>query len=136
MSVLLGHPHLSARGVGQFVENLHADGAAAADDRFLAVGLRRVAGGQGDEKLVSKKLPGIRLVPVELEIGRKTSAEGTQSVQQFRPAGLARDREFALVDDMDFDLVAFLESKRRNHGGGKTDRQAVAPFGDLHANLR
>jgi hypothetical protein len=36
---------------------------------------------------------------------------------------------------MDFDLIAFLEPKRFDHGGGKADREAVSPFGDLHADL-
>src|ERR1700676_3453489 len=82
--------------------------------------------------LVSKKLPGIRLVPVELEIGRKTPPEGPKPVQQFRAARLAPDGEFAVAADMDFDLIALLESQRRDHGGGKTDGETVAPFGDLH----
>src|ERR1700688_3552940 len=82
--------------------------------------------------LVSKKLPGIRLVPVELEIGGKAPSKGAKPLQQFRAAGLARDGEFPRAGDMDFDLVALLESQRRDHGGGKTDGETVAPFGDLH----
>jgi hypothetical protein len=36
--VLPGHPHLAAGNIGQLVENLHADRAAPADDRFRVVG--------------------------------------------------------------------------------------------------
>src|SRR5580704_10351182 len=33
---------------------------------------------------------------------------------------------------MDFDLVALFQFERVDHGGGKADRQTVAPFRDLH----
>jgi hypothetical protein len=58
--------------------------------------------------LVSKKLTGIRLVPVELEVGRQTSAEGAKAFQQRVPPGLARHAEILAASDVDFDLVAFL----------------------------
>jgi hypothetical protein len=79
---------------------------------------------------VSKKLPGIHLVPVEFEIGRKTPAERTKPTQQFRAASLARDRALLPVDDMDFDLIAFPKSQRSDYGGRKADGETFAPFGD------
>jgi hypothetical protein len=83
---------------------------------------------------VSMKLPGIRLVPVEFEVGGQAPAEGAQAFQQLLPAGLARDRERSGVGDVDFDLVAFLQLKRLDHGGRQANGEAVAPFGDLHGN--
>src|ERR1700694_2331232 len=85
--------------------------------------------------LVSKKLPGIRLLPVELEIGRKAPSKGAKPLQQFRAAGLARNGEFARVGDMDFDLIPFLEPQRLDHDRGKAHGKAIAPFGDLHIIL-
>src|SRR5260370_42643953 len=78
--------------------------------------------------LVSKKLPGIRLLPIELEIGRKAPSEGAKPLQQFRAAGLARDGEFPRVGDMDIDLIPFLEPQRFDHCGGKAEGAAIAPF--------
>jgi hypothetical protein len=77
---------------------------------------------------VSKKLPGIRLIPIELEIGRKPTAEGAKPLQQRLAAGFTRDDEFPRVGDMDFDLIAFREFERLDHGSGKPNREAVAPF--------
>jgi hypothetical protein len=85
--------------------------------------------------LVSKKLTGIRLVPVELEIGGEAAAEGAKAFQQLVAAGLARHTKLTPVSDMDFDLVAFPESERFDHDGGKANRETVSPFGDLHAKF-
>jgi hypothetical protein len=85
--------------------------------------------------LVSKKLPGIRLLAIELEIGRKAPSEGAKPLQQFRAAGLARDGEFPRVSDMDFDLIPFLEPQRVDYGGRKAEGEAIAPFGDPHTIL-
>jgi hypothetical protein len=82
--------------------------------------------------LVSKKLPGIRLLTVELEVGGKTATEGSEAFQQLCPTGLARDGELATVGDMNLDLVAFLELEDFDHGGGKADGKAVTPLGDPH----
>src|SRR5215471_11425128 len=82
--------------------------------------------------LVSKKLPGIRLVPIELEIGGKAPAEGAQALQQLLATRLARDREVARIDDMDLDIVAFLQLERFDHRRRKADGEAVAPLCDLH----
>jgi hypothetical protein len=84
---------------------------------------------------VSKKLAGIRLVSVKLEIRRETAAEGAKTFQQFVTPGLAADTELPGVSDMDFDFIAFLELKRFDHGDGKADGETVSPFGDLHARL-
>jgi hypothetical protein len=82
--------------------------------------------------LVSKKLTGIRLIPVELEIGGEAAAEGAKAFQQFVAAGLTRHAKLTPISDMDFDLVAFPEPERFDHDSGKANREAISPFGDLH----
>jgi hypothetical protein len=86
--------------------------------------------------LESKKLAGIRIIPVELEIGRKTAAEASESFQQLVTARLPRNAELPGADHMDFNLVAFSKFKRLHHGGRKTNGQAVSPLGDLHDHSR
>jgi hypothetical protein len=81
---------------------------------------------------VSKKLPGIRLVSIELEINREATAECAKTLQQVRPSGLTRDTKLPGIGDMDFDLIAFLQLKRLNYGRRKTHGKAIAPFCDLH----
>ena len=76
-----GHLHFPARDVGKFVQNLHADRAAAGNGRFRPIGLRGVAGREVDEDVGIEKLTGIRLVPVEFEIGRETAAECAKALQ-------------------------------------------------------
>lgn len=49
----------------------------------------------------SKKLPGIRLIPIELEIGGKATAEGAKPLQQFLARRFARDAESSVFGDMD-----------------------------------
>jgi hypothetical protein len=85
--------------------------------------------------LVSKKLAGIRLVPVELEISGEATAEAAKAFQQLVAAGLARHAKLTPISDVDFDLVAFLKSERFDHDGGKANREAVSPFGNLHAKF-
>src|SRR5271156_27833 len=82
--------------------------------------------------LVSKKLPGIRLVSVELEVGGKAPAKSAKPLYQLLTAGLARHAELTFVGNMDFDLVALLQFECVDYRGGKADRQAIAPFRDLH----
>jgi hypothetical protein len=82
--------------------------------------------------LVSKKRPCIRLLPVELEVRRETSAEGAQAVQQLTPSGLARNAERRAAGDVDFHVVTFLQAQRLDDGGGNPDCETVAPFGNLH----
>src|SRR5438552_7747349 len=86
--------------------------------------------------LVSKKLPGICLVPIELEVDGKAPAEGAQAPKQLLATGLACYREVARIDDMDLNVVAFLQLERFDNGRGKADGEAIAPFGDLHRTLR
>src|ERR1700751_3202173 len=59
--------------------------------------------------LVSKKLPGIRLVPVELEVGRKAPAKSSKALHQLFTARLARHAELTFVGNMDFDLIALFQ---------------------------
>lgn len=82
---------------------------------------------------MSKKLPGIRVVPVELEIGGQATAKGTKPLQQLFASGFACNAELPGVRDMDFDLIALLEFKRFDHGSRKPARETVSPFCDLHA---
>jgi hypothetical protein len=84
---------------------------------------------------VSKKLPGIRLISVELEIGGEATAEAAKPLQQFLARRFARDAESSGIGDMDFNLIAFFEFEGLDHDGRKTDSEAVAPFGDLHHTL-
>src|SRR5215831_9112881 len=82
--------------------------------------------------LLSKKLPGIRLFAVELEIGREPAAEGSQPVQQLCPPGLARHSKLTPVGDVDFDFIALLQLQRFDHSCREPHCQAVAPFRNLH----
>jgi hypothetical protein len=84
---------------------------------------------------VSKKLPGIHLIPVEFEVGGKPATKRTQTLQQLFAPGLARNTKLPGIRDMDFDLVAFPKFKGLNNSGRKADGEAIAPFGDLHAIL-
>src|ERR1700751_593327 len=59
--------------------------------------------------LVSKKLPGIRLVPVKLEVGRKAPAKSSKALHQLFTARLARHAELTFVGNMDFDLIALFQ---------------------------
>lgn len=68
---------------------------------------------------MSKKLPGIRLIPVELEFGRKAPAEFAQALQQLSAAGLARDGELTRVGGMDFDLVALFQRESLETRSGR-----------------
>jgi hypothetical protein len=77
---------------------------------------------------VSKKLPGIRLFPIELEIGRKPAAERTKAPQQFFASRLPRNTERPGVGDMNFNVIAFLESGRFDHRDRKADSETVAPL--------
>jgi hypothetical protein len=47
------------------------------------------------------KLAGIRLVPVELEIGRQAAPEGAQAFQQFLVGGFAGDAEASGIRNVD-----------------------------------
>jgi hypothetical protein len=85
--------------------------------------------------LVSKKLPGIRLVPVELEVVGKSPAESAKTLQQFLARRLASYAELPRPGDIDLDLVTLLEAERFDHGSGKANGETVSPLGDLHGEL-
>src|SRR5258707_10967131 len=86
--------------------------------------------------LVSKKLPGIRLVAIELEVGGKAAAERTKALQHLLPSGLALDGELPRIGDVEFDLVAVFQLQRLDHRSREANGKAVAPFGDPHDKLR
>jgi hypothetical protein len=81
------------------------------------------------------KLPGIRLVPVELEIRGKAPAQTAKTFQQLFAAGPSGHGEFPGIKDMDLDVIALLEFQRLDHGGGKANRETVPPLSDLHGDL-
>src|ERR1700733_7177998 len=83
----------------------------------------------------SKKLPGIRPIPIELEVGRQTPSECAQPLQEFVATGLAGHFQFASIGDANFNIVALFQFQCFYDLGGKTNRKAVAPFRDLHASL-
>jgi hypothetical protein len=82
---------------------------------------------------VSKKLPGIRLFSIELEISRKPTAESAKTPQDLFTSRLPRNTELPVVSDMNFNVIAFLKPERFDHSDRKADSETVAPFGDLHA---
>src|SRR4051794_11617780 len=85
---------------------------------------------------VSKKLSGIRLIPVELEVVRETPAKRAEAVQQVGAARLSRNPEAAGIRQMDLDLVAFLELQRLRNGCRQADGQTIAPLCDAHVWLQ
>jgi hypothetical protein len=74
----------------------------------------------------------MRLVSVELEIRREPAAERAKAPQELVTSRLARNAELPSIGNKDFDVITFIELKRFHHGRGKTYRETVAPFGDLH----
>jgi hypothetical protein len=50
-------------------------------------------------------------------------------------AALAPSNGSRGVSDADIDIITILEVQRLDRGGGKTDRKAIALFGDLHGPL-
>lgn len=66
-------------------------------------------------------------------IAASASSISCHDIPSFRGAAIARHFELAFPGDPDLDLVTFLEIEGFNDGGGKADRQAVAPLRDLHA---
>jgi hypothetical protein len=85
---------------------------------------------------VSKKVPGICLVAIELEVGRKAAAERTQAAEHLIPSRLAHDRKPPRIGDMQLDLVALFQLQRLDHSHGKADGEAVAPFSHSHDTPR
>ncbi len=85
--------------------------------------------------MLSKKLPGIRVVAVELEVGGEAAAKGAQALQQFGVIGSLRYGGCPGVSDVNLDLVARLEGKRLDDSGGEPNGEAVPPFCDQHPRL-
>jgi hypothetical protein len=85
--------------------------------------------------LVSKKLPGIRFLPVELEVSRQPTAIGAQLIQKILSAWLPRNAKLTCAGDADLNFVAFLKPQRFHHHRRKADGETVAPFCDLHDPL-
>ena len=75
--------------------------------------------------MVSKKLAGIRLVPVELEVSGKPTAERTKTLQQLVAPGLARDAKLAGVRDVDPTLVTAAVSMGATRG--QVSRKVLLP---------
>ena len=73
-------PILPTGDIGDLVQHLHADHTASGDQPFRPVRLCGIAGCDINNTLVSKKLPGIRLVPVELEVGGKAPPKGAKAL--------------------------------------------------------
>ena len=80
---------------------------------------------------MSKKLPGIRVFAVELEIWRQPTAKGPHRFNNLA-ARLPSNAECALASHVYLNLVAFLEPQSLHHSRGKANGEAVAPFCDLH----
>ena len=62
--------------------------------------------------LLSKKLPGIRLVTIELEIGRQNAAETPQPLQPLFAAWLSFNFKGSGFGNLNVDVVTFLQPKR------------------------
>jgi hypothetical protein len=81
---------------------------------------------------VSKKLAGIRLFAIELEIRRKPTAESAKTRQELITSRLPRNPELPVARDMNFNFIAFHEPERVGHSGRTADSETIAPFGNLH----
>src|SRR5256885_13115117 len=83
--------------------------------------------------LVSKNaLSLIGVFAAEGKAGGQGAAQFAKPSEGLFLRAIAHHLELALPGDSDLDLVAFLEFERFDDSGGKADRQAVAPFRDLH----
>ena len=58
---------------------------------------------------VSKKLPGIRFLPVEFEVPRQPTSIGAQLVQKSLSAWLPRNAELTRAGDMNFNFIALFK---------------------------
>ena len=85
--------------------------------------------------MLSKKSPGVGLVPVELEISRKASAKRAQALQQLVAQKLFGDSELVCGRDVNLDFVAFLQSQHLHDRGGQTGGEAIAPSCDPQGRL-
>ena len=82
------------------------------------------------------KLPAICLLPVEPEISGQAASEATKPLDKFLSIGFARDPELPGIANMDFDIVAFLETKGLDNNGGQADGQTISPFRNQRVRLR
>jgi hypothetical protein len=78
--------------------------------------------------VATQKSAGVCRNPVQFEISRETSAESTETLQQFITAWFTRNAKLSKPGNMDFDLIACLQLKRVDDCGGKADRQAISPL--------
>jgi hypothetical protein len=85
--------------------------------------------------LLSKKLPGIGIFPVELKVRWEATAKVAQALQQLITAGFPRNREVASIEDVHLNVVAFPQTECLDNGAGKPDGEAVSPFCNPHAVL-
>jgi hypothetical protein len=81
---------------------------------------------------VSQSLSGVRLVPVELEVGRKTPTEPTKALQRLFSPGRSCHHEFPRTRDADFNLIAFFQLQRLDNRGGWANGETIAPSQDSH----
>jgi hypothetical protein len=73
--------------------------------------------------------------PVEAEIVRQPSPILAQTAQDFPRPRLPGHAEITPAGDMDFHVVTLPQTECLHHRGGKSYRQAISPFGNLHRNL-
>src|SRR5262249_55410359 len=77
-------------------------------------------------------LAGVRLVAVELPVGRQRDRKLPDALHRALSATVKRDIKSALAGDADLDLVALLQLQRLDNHSGKPDGKAVAPFTNSH----
>jgi hypothetical protein len=85
--------------------------------------------------LESKKLPGIRLVPIEFKALRQAPTECAQPFQQIRSRGFARDPEHSTIGNGDLNFVTVLERQYLDDRRRKPDGKAIPPLRNLHGFL-
>jgi hypothetical protein len=85
--------------------------------------------------LESKKLPGIRLVPIEFKALRQTPTECAQPFQQIRSRGLARDPEHSAIGNGYLNFVTLLEAQYLHDRRRKPNGKAIPPPRNLHGFL-
>ncbi len=83
---------------------------------------------------MSTKLTRIRLVAVELEIGRKTAAKGAETPQELVASRRPGNTELPGVGDMNLDLIAVLKFKRIDDSGGKADSETISPLSNFQCD--
>ena len=84
---------------------------------------------------------GVRVGPFavigpDVVLGARTTV-GAHAVIE-GPTRIGQDNQifqFASIGDANLDIVALLQFQCFNESRGKTNRKAVAPFGDLHGGL-